>query len=303
MSNRHKIINWKLFFLISLLIIPAIIFLQTPKPCRETITYRIGKVDEKFGLAREEFALAVNMAAAMWGNPLDRKLFREDPQGAIEVNLIYDYRQEASDKLKKLNYKIDNTKTSYEDLKTRLENLKVEYEQRNTMLTIDLSAYNSRINTFNTNVEYWNRHSGISEIVYKKLSQEKDDLNSLHEKLKVQQDDLKRLTDTINSMVVVINEIATNINVDLVDYQNTGDVLGREFCEGFYESKNGKQTINIYQFDNDYRLVRVLAHEFGHALRLNHSADPKAVMYRLIQSDVINLSLDDVTALQKRCND
>ena len=302
MSNWFKISSWKLFFLIGLLIILAILFLRMSQPCQETITYRIGKVDERFGLAPQKFAIAVNMAAAIWEKPFARELFREDPQGAIEINLIYDYRQEASDKLKKLNYKIDNTKSSYEDLKARLENLKAEYDRRNTILASDSNIYNLRINTFNANVEYWNRHGGLIENVYKKLMQEKDELNSLREKLMVQQEDLRRLVDTINSMVVVVNEIATNINLDLVNYRNYGDALGREFCEGFYEIKNGKQTINIYQFDNDYRLVRVLAHEFGHALRLNHSADPKAVMYRLIQSDKIELSPDDIAALQRRCN-
>jgi hypothetical protein len=301
MSNWFKISSWKLFFLIGLLIILAVIFLR-PQPCQETITYRIGKVDERFGLARQEFAVAVNMAVAIWEKPLARELFREDPHGAIEINLIYDYRQEASDKLKKLNYKIDNTKSSYEELKARLENLKAEYGRRNNILASDSAIYNLRIDTFNKNVEYWNRHGGLVENVHKKLMQEKDELNSLREKLMVQQDELRRLVDTINSMVVVVNEIATNINLDLVNYQNTGDALGREFCEGFYEIKNGKQTINVYQFDNDYRLVRVLAHEFGHALKLNHSADPKAVMYRLIQSDKIELSSDDIAALQRRCN-
>ena len=302
MSNLPKIISWKFFFLTGLLIILAVIFLWTPKPCQETITYRIGKVDERFGLSRQEFAMAVNMAAAMWGKPLARELFREDSQGIIEMNLIYDYRQESSDKLKKLNYKIDNTKTSYDDLKVRLENLKEEYNQRNIVLTNDFNSYNLRVNAFNANVDYWNKHGGINESIHNKLTQEKNELISMQEKLNVQQNDLKRLADTINSMVVVINEIATNINLDSVDYQNTGDALGREFCEGFYESKNGRQTINIYQFDNNYRLVRVIAHEFGHALRLNHSIDPQTVMYRLIQSDTIELSPDDIAALHRRCN-
>jgi chromosome segregation ATPase len=297
-----KIISWKLFFLIILLIILSAMYLRTPKPCQETITYRLGKVDDRFGLTRQEFAFAIKMAAEMWGKPLGRNIFQEDSRGAIEINLVYDYRQEASDKLKKLNYKIDNTKTSYDDLKARLESLKAQYDQSSAVLTNDLDMYNSRINTFNKNVEYWNRHGGIMESVHKNLLQEKDELNYLQEKLKVRQDDLRQLTDTINNMVVVINEIATNINLDLVNYQNTGDSLGREFCEGFYENKNGEQTINIYQFDNNKRLIRVLAHELGHALRLNHSADPSAVMYRLMQSDAIELSPDDVSALQHRCN-
>jgi hypothetical protein len=300
MSKSQKIIGL-LCFLLSLLIIMAAIVLLKPKPCREPITYRIGKVDERFGLSRQEFTLAVKMAAAMWSKPFSRELFLQDADGVIEINLIYDYRQEASDKLKKLNFKIDNTKASYEDLKVRLHNLQTEYNQKNALLAADSNAYNLRINRFNADVEYWNKNGGVSENIHKKLTQEKDELYSLSENFKIQQADLRRLADTINSMVVVINEIATNINLDVVNYHDTGDKLGREFNEGYYEYKNGKETITIYQFDNDYLLVRVLAHEFGHALRLNHSTDSHAVMYRLVQSDLIELSPDDIAALKSRC--
>lgn len=301
MPNLSRILSWKFFFLTILLIIALVIFLRMPEPCQEPVTYHIGKVDDRFGLTRQEFSLAVNMAAAMWEKPLGRDLFREDSHGTIEINLVYDYRQEASDKLKGLNYKIANTKTSYDDLKSRLENLKTGYDQRSTILARNFNLYNSRISILNSNVEYWNRRGGASGNVYRNLAQEKDDLESLQKELKEEQDDLRRLADTINSMVVVLREIAANINLDSVTYNNTGDTLGREFCEGFYESKDGRQTINIYQFDNNYRLVRVLAHELGHALRLNHSANPQAVMYRLIKSDAIELSPDDIAALQKRC--
>lgn len=302
MLNLSRIISWKFFVLLSLLVIMTALFLRIPEACQETITYRIGRVDDRFGLNRQEFALAVNMAAAMWGKPMGKELFREDTRGAIEINLVYDYRQEASDKLKKLNYKIENTRTSYDELRTRLENLKTDYDQKNTALAGDFSLYNTRVNTLNANMEYWNRRGAIPDNIYKKLTQEKDELNSLREALKSRQDDLKQSADMINSMVVVMNEIAANINIDSADYRNTGEALGREFCEGYYETKNGKQTINIYQFDNDYRLVRVLAHELGHALGLNHSADPRAVMHRIIGSDIIELSADDIAALQKKCN-
>lgn len=101
--------------------------------------------------------------------------------------------------------------------------------------------------------------------------------------------------------MIVINEIATNYNLDLVDYQNTKNILGHEFCEGLYEYKKGKRSITIYQYDNEYRLVRVLAHEFGHALGLNHSKSVEAVMYPLIQSDSLALAVDDIAALKGHC--
>jgi predicted Zn-dependent protease len=245
--------------------------------------------------------MAAGMSTAIWGKPFSRELFREDPNGEIEINLIYDYRQEASDKLKKLNLNIDKTKTSYDNLKVRLDILKKEYDQRNFTLANNFNAYNSRINAFNRDVAYWKGHGGVPESVQQKLTQEMNELNPLRETLKIEQDDLQRSAETMNSMVVVINDIANSINLDVTNYNNAGNELGREFCEGLYEYKNGKQTISIYQFDNDYRLVRVLTHEFGHALGLKHSNDAKAVMYRLIQSDSLELGQDDITAVKARC--
>lgn len=111
------------------------------------------------------------------------------------------------------------------------------------------------------------------------------------------------MADTISSMVVVINEIATHYNLDLVNYQDEGKKLGSEFCEGNYERKGGTHTTTIYQFNNAYRLERVLAHEFGHALGLKHNDNPNAVMRRLIQSDSLELAPDDISAIKAQCGE
>jgi len=301
MSTSSITIGRYFFFLLTVLIILFVFFSRTPEPCREPITYRLGNVDERFNLTREEFRTAVNMAAVMWGKPFSRDLFREDPNGAIEINLLYDYRQEATDKLKKLNYKIDRSRSSYEELKSRLENSRGEYEQKKAGLDSDFNDYNAKVNAFNTETESWNRRGGVPQSIHARLTKEKDELVSLNDNLNARREEMKVLVDTINSMVVVINEIASNNNLDIVDQQNIGNTLGREFCEGFYEYKNGKRSITIYQYDNEYRLVRVLAHEFGHALGLNHSKSADAVMYPLIQSDSLALTADDVAALKGHC--
>jgi len=301
MVNSSKSIGWKFVLLLAILIVLIVSFMGAAKPCQEPITYRLGKVDERFNLPREEFRTAVKIATAMWGKPFSRDFFREEADGAIEINLLYDYRQEATDRLKKLNYKIDGSKSSYEELKSRLENLRAEYEQKKAGLNSDFNAYNAKVNAFNADTESWNRRGGVPQSVHTRLMKEKEELAALSDNLRIRQEESKTLVDTINSVVVVINEIASNNNLDLVDQQNIGNTLGREFCEGVYEYKNGKRSITIYQYDNEYRLVRVLAHEFGHALGLNHTKSGDAVMYHLIQSDLLELSPDDIAALKSRC--
>jgi hypothetical protein len=301
MPTSSKTLGGLLIVLLAVLIIPSIIYFRMPKPCREPITYRIGKVDERFALEPQEFRTIVQAATTLWAKPISRDLFREDPEGLIEINLVYDYRQEATDRLKKLNYKIDYSKNSYGELRTRIENLKAEFEQKNTALSGDINAYQTRVNTFTSETDSWNRQGGGHENIHQRLIKEKNDLNSLRDNLNARREELKELTDTINSLVVVINEIASNHNLDLVDHQNTGSTLGREFCEGLYERKRGRQTITIYQFEDRDRLVRVLAHEFGHALGLDHGRNEEAVMYRLNRSPSLELDPEDVAGLKKRC--
>ena len=203
MSTSSKTTGWRFFFLLAILIILFIIFVRTPEPCREPITYRLGNVDERFNLTREEFRTAVNMAAAMWGKPFYRDLFREDHDGAIEINLLYDYRQEATDRLKKLNYKIDRSKGSYEELKSCLENLRAEYEQKKARLNSDFNDHNAKVNAFNTETESWNRHGEAPQSIHMRLMKEKDELVILNDHLHTRQEEMKALVDTINSMVVV----------------------------------------------------------------------------------------------------
>jgi len=302
MSKSKKIIiSLELIFLLGVGAVLFAIFLQMPKPCQKPLTYRLGRIDEKFGLSRPEFSMAVKKAAAVWGKPLSRELFREDSQGTIEIRFIYDYRQETSDKLKQLKQRMADTKNIRESMKVRYESLKYEYEQKYITLENDLRDYNARINAYNAEIEYWNREGGAPERERRRLMLAKNELNSARESLQVRQNEVKRLVDEINSMLLVINENVSRQNLDVDHYRDVGSRLSGEFQEGFFESKDGRQSITIYHLENEAKLVRLLVHELGHALRLNHSDNPDAVMYRLNRFDIAELTEDDIAALKGRC--
>lgn len=281
------------------------LFLLRPSgPCEEPLTYRIGTVDERFGLSREEFSRLVAKAASVWSAPVSRELFREEPKGKIVISLVYDYRQEASEKLKKLNYDISNTRATYEDLKVRFETLKAEFDDKKQRLEEDLSDFNGRVRAFNEENEAGRRRGGVSEDDYERLMQEKENLNATQSHLQSRQEELKQMADTLNSMAIVINEIAMEHNLSTVTYREEGNKLGEEFQKGQYARKGFKENITIYQFDGEKSLIRVLVHELGHALGLGHNDYPYAVMHRLVpDGSSYELTPADIAALKARCGD
>lgn len=304
LRNKDGAIGFQALFFLLVLIALFLFLFRTTSPCKEPLTYRIGTVDERFGLSREEFSRLVGKAAAVWAVPLSRELFHEEPEGKIVINLVYDYRQEASDKLKSLNYAISNTRDSYNELKVRFETLKDEFEQKKQAIDEELKDYNEQVRVFNEENEAGRRQGGVTEDVYRRLLREKENLNTVQDHLQGRQEELKRMADTINSMVIVINEIAMEHNLGTVTYREEGSKLGEEFSKGHYARKDGKEKITIYQFDSEQGLVRVLVHELGHALGLGHNDDPRAVMNRLVSDDDSpDLTPADIAALKNRCRE
>lgn len=116
------------FIFIAILLSLRLYWIQ-PGSCYKPVTYHIGSIDPRFGLSNQEVEEAVRTAVSVWCKASNGELFREEPQGRLEINFVYDYRQAAADKLRKISGNIDDTKGDYDALKAHIEVLDAELKQ------------------------------------------------------------------------------------------------------------------------------------------------------------------------------
>ena len=65
-----------------------------PAPaCQAPIKFRIGAIDPRFGIGREDFRRDVEEAGKLWEGAAGRKLFSYDEKGPLTISLVYDSRQ------------------------------------------------------------------------------------------------------------------------------------------------------------------------------------------------------------------
>ncbi len=274
-------------------------------PCKKPIPYTISYFDNRFDLSREDFVKALKKAEEIWESPSGMNLFDYNETykngGILQVNLIYDSRQEATDKIEKLGVNVDNSKQSYDELKEKYDRLQSNFLEDKKSFENRNLAFSKRQEEYRIKVEEWNSKGGAPENVFNELNSEMEYLKTEYDYLKKQEEDLNSGIEEINSLVVVINKTAKNLNLNTTTLNKINKDRGEEFTQGEYKVGEDGQEINIYEFSTEQKLVTVLAHELGHALGIGHVLDEGAIMYRLNENEDGKLKEDDMLALSDMC--
>jgi predicted Zn-dependent protease len=251
-------------------------------PCGEPLRYYIASIDPKFGLSEKQVIEDMNQAASLWNSATGKQVFVYDPQGTLPVYFVYDKRQA-------LNSQINQMEKSLNNGSQTLSKQMADFKQK-------VSDYQSKLKAYNEEVQSWNNRGGAPEDVYNNLQQ--------------QSQELKAEADRLNEEAKQLNLEAKNYNGQVLDLNMTIDsfnqTLSQQPEEGIYieERTNlfdpGNKKVEIYFVPSREELIHTLAHEFGHALHIDHNTNAKSIMFSYT-SESLKLSKEDLEALTMAC--
>jgi hypothetical protein len=270
-----------------------------PAPaCQAPIKYRIGAIDPRFGIGRADFRRDVEEAGKLWEGAANRKLFSYDEKGPLEISLVYDSRQEATQRLIAVRTGVMEKMEQVDAIKSKLAPLQARFRALDESYSAQAAAYRQALGDHNRTVTQLNQTGGVSEGEYQRLSSENFALRKQGEALEARKQELNRVTADMNELVRVHNALLERARAEADSLAGSSDAA---FEEGRYVRLDGNMRIEIYQYHSEAGLKVVLSHELGHALGIRHNANASSVMAALIQTERLALTTDDMNGLGAAC--
>jgi hypothetical protein len=109
---------------------------------------------------------------------------------------------------------------------------------------------------------------------------------------------IQSLSDSLRRGVMAFNDSNAALR-SKVDRFN--EDAGKTFTAGRFVRDSTGERIDVFRFTSDTELIRLLAHELGHALGLDHNDDSTSIMYMMDERGNLTASEADLRSLRKLC--
>lgn len=274
--------------------------------CDIPLAYTVGEVDPRYDLSREQFHSAIRDAANVWEEAAGRKLFVHRPGAEFQINLAYTELQQATERIQELEESTDALRQRIERKKERLEAAREKLKRKNGRFEDKVQTFQRDRRSYEKRVRRLKAGGGASPEEVAAMEERRERLEKRRRALREKRNRLKELKSRVNRLAVATNALVLRYNRRVREAKQVAQP-GRKFHQGFYQKGGGQgESITIRQFDSPARLRFVLAHELGHALGIDHVADPSALMHYRNQSmtpERPSLTDADRKALREACGE
>lgn len=245
------------------------------KPCDQTLTYKIGTIDPKFNMSKDQFKKETQSASDAWNKVNGKELLKFDDNGTLTVSMVFDDRQSLTNQINNLSSDLDGKESDFNQ-KLKDHDAKV-------------AAFKQKLKALNDEIVSWNNKGGAPEDVYRDLLDRQSKLQAEGEVLNSEARELNLSAEDFNSEVSKLNSTVSDFNV----------AIKQKPEGGIYDPS--ENLIEVYVYLNKNELKHTLIHEFGHALGLEHvENNPKAIMYPFSTENTV-ITSEDIAELNRAC--
>jgi len=268
--------------------------------CPIPLPYRLGVYDERFLLSRDEVVSVLKEAEKAWEEATGRDLFVYDAEATFVVDFVFDARQAEALTEAKLRAALDQKELASNETLLAIAALNEEYEALRARHERQVAAYEGRLERYNSKVAAVNAAGGARPDEFASLTKEEEELRLEGVVIEAMTGDLNELVSRINNVGEYGNRLIDEYNRGVQNYNQRFAETGA-FTQGEYAGDR----IVIYKYTDRTELLKVVAHEFGHALGIGHVEGSEAIMYYLLEEQPHELTLapEDIAAFTAVCGE
>jgi len=254
--------------------------------CAVPVRWRIGSVDPRFGISADELERAVRTAVDVWESSVTGSLFVQDPEHGLPIQLRYDERQartaavlEADQRLRAAWSALEAERERLDAAWDSLERLSYETDALARELAVRLDRHNDAVGE-------WNAAGGAPDSIAARLGEQGRSLGREQARISergeaemARDEALREAESKYADRVWAVRREADRMEKELPPTA----VSSGSYVRTLYTDPSGRSSVRseivVFRFADRAELVRILAHELGHALGLGHTDQPGSVMY------------------------